>query len=40
MAEYIPSPAQWVRGQVELYESRGGAEGTTLRETGLPVTPR
>ena len=37
MAEYIPSPAQWVRDQVELYESSGGTEGTTLRETGLPV---
>ena len=37
MAEYIPSPAQWVRDQVELYESSGGTQGTTLRETGLPV---
>ena len=37
MAEYIPSPAQWVRDQVELYESSGGAEGTTLRDSGLPV---
>ena len=37
MAEYIPSPADWVRDQVELYESSGGTEGTTLRETGLPV---
>ena len=37
MAEYIPSPSDWVREQVELYESSGGAEGTTLRETGLPV---
>ena len=37
MAEYIPSPADWVREQVELYEGSGGAEGTTLRETGLPV---
>ncbi|HEY0521176.1 MAG TPA: nitroreductase family deazaflavin-dependent oxidoreductase [Ilumatobacteraceae bacterium] len=35
--EYEPSPAQWVRDQVELYESSGGTEGTTLRETGLPV---
>ncbi|ANW16825.1 nitroreductase family deazaflavin-dependent oxidoreductase [Streptomyces clavuligerus] len=33
--EYEPSPAQWVRDQVELYESSGGAEGTTLR--GMPV---
>ena len=37
MAEYIPSPADWVREQVELYEGSGGTEGTTLRETGLPV---
>ena len=37
MAEYIPSPSDWVREQVELYESSGGTEGTTLRETGLPV---
>ena len=37
MAEYIPSPAEWVRDQVEQYEGSGGTEGTTLRETGLPV---
>jgi deazaflavin-dependent oxidoreductase (nitroreductase family) len=37
MPEYIPSPRQWVRDQVELYEESGGTEGTTLRETGLPV---
>ena len=37
MAEYIPSPTQWVRDQVELYEGSGGTEGTALRETGLPV---
>ena len=37
MAEYIPSPRQWVREQVELYEKSGGKEGTTLRDTGLPV---
>ena len=37
MAEYIPSPRQWVRDQVELYEGSGGTEGTTLRDTGLPV---
>ncbi|MFG2147078.1 nitroreductase family deazaflavin-dependent oxidoreductase [Streptomyces sp. NPDC048696] len=35
--EYEPSPAQWVREQVELYESSGGTQGTTLRDTGLPV---
>ncbi|MFB7496203.1 nitroreductase family deazaflavin-dependent oxidoreductase [Streptomyces sp. NPDC056161] len=35
--EYEPSPAEWVREQVELYESSGGTRGTTLRDTGLPV---
>src|SRR5262245_56692807 len=30
-------PEQWVREQVELYEKSGGKEGTTLRDTGLPV---
>jgi F420H(2)-dependent quinone reductase len=35
--EYQPSPIQWVRDQVELYERSGGTAGTTLRETGLPV---
>lgn len=34
---YIPSRAQWVRDQVELYESSGGQQGNTLRETGIPV---
>lgn len=37
MAKYIPSPRDWVREQVELYESSGGTQGTTLRDTGLPV---
>ncbi len=37
MTEYIPSTSDWVREQVELYEGSGGAEGTTLRDTGLPV---
>jgi deazaflavin-dependent oxidoreductase (nitroreductase family) len=37
MPEYIPSPRQWVREQVELYEGSGGTRGTTLRDTGLPV---
>ncbi len=35
--EYEPSPAKWVRDQVELYERTGGREGNTLRDTGLPV---
>ena len=33
--EYAPSPSQWVRDQVELYEGSGGASGTTMR--GMPV---
>ena len=33
--EYEASPAQWVRDQVEEYESSGGTSGTTLR--GVPV---
>ena len=37
MAQYIPSPRDWVPEHVELYESSGGTEGTTLRDTGLPV---
>ncbi len=36
MAEYIPTPVQWVREHVERYEGSGGTEGTTLLETGLP----
>ncbi|MFF4112877.1 nitroreductase family deazaflavin-dependent oxidoreductase [Streptomyces sp. NPDC001714] len=35
--EYEPSPTAWVREQVELYESSGGKEGTTLMDTGMPV---
>ena len=37
MADYIPSTSDWVREQVELYEGSGGKEGTTLRDTGMPV---
>ena len=37
MAEYLPSPTDWVREQVELYEGSGGTQGLTLRDTGLPV---
>jgi deazaflavin-dependent oxidoreductase (nitroreductase family) len=33
--EYAPSPAKWVRDQVEKIELSGGAQGTTLR--GMPV---
>ncbi len=37
MPEYIPSPRDWVREQVEAYEGSDGTRGTTLRDTGLPV---
>ena len=36
MTDYIPPALDWVREQVELYESSGGTEGTTLRDSGLP----
>ena len=36
MADYIPATLDWVRDQVALYESSGGTEGTTLRDSGLP----
>ena len=36
MTDYIPPTLDWVREQVELYESSGGTEGITLRDTGLP----
>ena len=35
--EYVPSPWQWVRAQVETYERTGGREANTLLDTGLPV---
>src|SRR5436309_6367731 len=35
--EYVPSPRQWVRDQVELYERSGGEQANTLLDTGLPV---
>lgn len=37
MTKYVPSPSKWVADQVNLYESSGGTQGTTLRDTGLPV---
>ena len=33
--EYEPNAMEWVRKQVELYESSGGTEGTTI--VGRPV---
>lgn len=35
--EYEPSPVQWVRDQVALYESSGGMRGNTSPDVGLPV---
>jgi deazaflavin-dependent oxidoreductase (nitroreductase family) len=35
--EYEPSTAQWVRDQVEAYESSKGERASTLRDTGLPI---
>jgi deazaflavin-dependent oxidoreductase (nitroreductase family) len=35
--EYEPSPAKWVRDQVEEYEASKGERANTLRDTGLPV---
>ena len=35
--DYEPSPAAWVRDQVEAYERSGGTEANTLRDTGLPI---
>ena len=35
--EYEPSPSQWVRDQVEEYESSKGSSANTLRDTGIPI---
>jgi F420H(2)-dependent quinone reductase len=35
--DYEPSQWDWVREQVEKYESSGGREATTFFDTGLPV---
>lgn len=35
--DYEPSATTWVRDQVELYESSGGTQGTTLPGSDLPV---
>jgi deazaflavin-dependent oxidoreductase (nitroreductase family) len=35
--EYEPSPAKWVRDQVEEYERSGGTKANTLLDTGMPV---
>jgi hypothetical protein len=36
MSDFIPTALDWVREQVELYESSGGTRGTTLLDTGMP----
>jgi F420H(2)-dependent quinone reductase len=33
--DYVPSPSDWVREQVEQYEGSGGSAGATMR--GMPV---
>lgn len=35
--EYEPSPQQWVRDQVEEYESSGGTRGTTMRDRPVVI---
>jgi deazaflavin-dependent oxidoreductase (nitroreductase family) len=35
--EYVPSKQDWVREQVERFESTNGAEANTLRDTGEPI---
>lgn len=35
--EYEPSPTEWVRDQVALYESTAGAEGNTMRDVPIVV---
>lgn len=36
MPDYIPPSIDWVRKQVEEYESSGGTRGVELLDTGLP----
>ena len=35
--EYEPNPVQFVRGQVELYESSAGTQGTTLQDRPVVI---
>lgn len=35
--EYEASKWDWVAEQAEVFESSGGLEGNTLRDTGLPI---
>jgi deazaflavin-dependent oxidoreductase (nitroreductase family) len=36
-SEYAPSPAEWVRDQVDQFEGSNGVDANTLRDTGLPI---
>ena len=36
-AEYEPSPAQWVRDQVDEYERSGGTSGTTMQDKPVVI---
>jgi deazaflavin-dependent oxidoreductase (nitroreductase family) len=35
--DYVPSPSEWGRDQVEAYEGSGGREANTLRDTDMRV---
>ena len=35
--DYAPSPADWVREQVEAFEASGGTAANTLLDTGYPI---
>lgn len=35
--EYVPSPAEWVRNQVEAFEASGGTAANTLGDTDYRV---
>jgi deazaflavin-dependent oxidoreductase (nitroreductase family) len=35
--EYEPGAWDWVNDQVQQYEASSGAQGATLRETGMPI---
>ena len=37
--EYEPSPAKWVRDQVETFEATNGQEANTLPGTDDPIVP-
>ena len=36
-SNYEPSPAQWVRDQVDEYERSGGQRANTLLDTAMPI---